>query len=205
VPSWYGMASVKWLRAITVLNGPFLGLEQSKAYRYKQSDDDPGTPVREKKVNSVMKPPGIPDLLSRYRFLSPGPTTIQGMAWSGSGPIVSVDVSIDDGVTWTAAHLAPAFPNYSAWTPWSVQLTIPEGTHFLRCRATDSAGNQQPLNPNDTWNYEGHGVNAVERLPLVVQQGVGMAGNTVPSTPQVDVPGAMLPPRPDEDDNNQVA
>jgi len=28
VPAWYGMASVKWLRAITVLNETFQGVEQ---------------------------------------------------------------------------------------------------------------------------------------------------------------------------------
>lgn len=34
VPSWYGMASVKWLRAITVLDAPFEGLQQQRGYRY---------------------------------------------------------------------------------------------------------------------------------------------------------------------------
>jgi hypothetical protein len=74
------MASVKWLRAITVLNEPFEGLEQGREYRYKQSEADPGVPVREKRVNSLMQPPGIPDLLSRARFLAPGTFTLQGMA-----------------------------------------------------------------------------------------------------------------------------
>src|SRR5689334_6559633 len=30
VPSWYGMASVKWLRAITVLDAPFEGVQQKQ-------------------------------------------------------------------------------------------------------------------------------------------------------------------------------
>jgi len=42
VPTWYGMASVKWLRAITVLNQPFRGIEQAKVYRYQKSATDPG-------------------------------------------------------------------------------------------------------------------------------------------------------------------
>lgn len=63
VPSWYGMASVKWLRAITVSDDAFQGVQVSEQYRYKTSASDPGTPVREKRVNSVMTPPGIPDLI----------------------------------------------------------------------------------------------------------------------------------------------
>jgi len=57
VPTWYGMASVKWLRAITVLNEPFKGIEQAKVYRYQKSATDPGVPVSVKRVHSVMKPP----------------------------------------------------------------------------------------------------------------------------------------------------
>ena len=35
VPSWYGMASVKWLRAITVLDEPFAGVQQKQVYTYE--------------------------------------------------------------------------------------------------------------------------------------------------------------------------
>jgi sulfane dehydrogenase subunit SoxC len=65
VPSWYGMASVKWLRAITVLSEPFEGMQQHEVYVFRQSSDDPGTPVRAKRVNSLIAPPGMPDMLSR--------------------------------------------------------------------------------------------------------------------------------------------
>ncbi|MGQ0713058.1 MAG: TonB-dependent receptor domain-containing protein [Gemmatimonadaceae bacterium] len=67
VPSWYGMASVKWLRAITVLNEPFRGVQQAKVYRYQQRKGERGEPVQHKRVHSVMMPPGIPDLISRHR------------------------------------------------------------------------------------------------------------------------------------------
>src|SRR4029077_8282470 len=45
VPGWYGMAHVKWLRAITVLGGDFAGYQQATAYHFRPSDDDHGVPV----------------------------------------------------------------------------------------------------------------------------------------------------------------
>ncbi len=124
VPSWYGMASVKWLRAITVIDEPFQGMEQFYEYRYKATPADPGLPVREKHVNSVMKPPGIPDLISRWRFIAPGTYTVTGKAWTGTGHITEVDFSFDDGVTWQPTQLHYPFPDSPyAWVTWSTQWT----------------------------------------------------------------------------------
>ena len=36
------------------------------------------------------------------------------------------------------------------------------GEHELSCRATDAAGNTQPLDP--PWNFQGHGNNSVQRF-----------------------------------------
>lgn len=118
VPSWYGMASVKWLRAITVLNKPFKGTQQAKVYRYQQRKGEPGEPVQKKRVHSVMVPPGIPDLISRHRFLAPGRHTLQGTAWSGSGRITRVEVSTDGGSRWTDAELVPISADQFAWIQW---------------------------------------------------------------------------------------
>ncbi|WP_345528976.1 molybdopterin-dependent oxidoreductase [Streptomyces showdoensis] len=45
VPGWYGMASVKWLRDVTLTATPFTGFQQAVAYRYRQGPDEPGAPV----------------------------------------------------------------------------------------------------------------------------------------------------------------
>src|SRR3954447_5633073 len=42
VPDWYGMASVKWLRAITAIAEPFEGVQQTLLYRYRRAEDEPG-------------------------------------------------------------------------------------------------------------------------------------------------------------------
>jgi sulfane dehydrogenase subunit SoxC len=41
------------------------------------------------------------------------------------------------------------------------------GEHELACRATDAAGNVQPLEP--PWNYQGMGNNVVQRVVVVVR------------------------------------
>lgn len=200
VPRWYGMASVKWLRAITVMNKPFRGVQQAKVYRYQQRKGEPGEPVREKRVHSVMMPPGIPDLLTRHRFVAPGRHTLQGMAWSGLGRITRVEVSTDGGTRWVDAQLVPVSSDPYAWIQWRTEweVSIP-GDYVLACRATDAAGNVQPLDPNARWNRQGMGVNGVQRLPVTVQVGIGSVGSRVPSTTRLVVPGAEVPPPPNVD------
>ena len=46
--------------------------------------------------------------------------------------------------------------------PWDAQ----PGPASLCTRATDSAGNQQPLVPE--WNFGGYGNNAVQRVSVIV-------------------------------------
>jgi sulfane dehydrogenase subunit SoxC len=41
------------------------------------------------------------------------------------------------------------------------------GSLELCCRATDAAGNTQPLTP--AWNLGGYAVNAVHRIPVTVR------------------------------------
>src|SRR5437867_2475475 len=42
VPGWYGMASVKWLDRITVLDRAFAGYQQDRSYRLRQLEDEEG-------------------------------------------------------------------------------------------------------------------------------------------------------------------
>jgi predicted pyridoxine 5'-phosphate oxidase superfamily flavin-nucleotide-binding protein len=70
------------------------------------------------------------------------------------------------------------------------------GEYVLASRATDAAGNRQPLDPNAVWNRQGMGGNGVQRLNVTVQEGVGVAGLTVPSTVRMVIPGAEVPPTP---------
>jgi DMSO/TMAO reductase YedYZ molybdopterin-dependent catalytic subunit len=160
VPTWYGMASVKWLKAITVIDHPFQGVEQKLVYRLSFSGADLGRPVQKKEVRAAMKPPGYPDLLTRYRFVQGGAVQLKGMAWSGYGPIRKVEVSTDDRRTWQRADLEKPVSPF-AWTPWHFTWHARPGAHILSCRATDVTGNVQPLRAR--WNVQGMAQNGVER------------------------------------------
>ena len=195
VPRWYGMASVKWLRAITVLNEPFKGVEQAKVYRYQQVKGESGEPVTLKRVISAMTPPGIPDAISRHRFIAPGTHTIQGAAWSGSGRVTRVEFSADGARTWRNAELVKVSDDPYAWTQWRARWEVSTpGEYVLASRATDEAGNVQPLDPQQRWNRQGMGVNGVQRIAVTVQRGIGGAGLNAPSRARVAVPGAEAPP-----------
>jgi sulfane dehydrogenase subunit SoxC len=165
VPGWYGMQNVKWLTRITVLEEPYTGFQNSVAYRMYDEDGEPGEPVTRMLPRSLMVPPGVPDFMTRTRHVEPGPTELTGRAWSGKGSIEGVEVSTDGGATFNAAVLDPALgPN--AWRGWSFTWVAAPGEYVLSSRATDTAGNTQPLDP--PWNLKGYANNAVERITVQV-------------------------------------
>jgi DMSO/TMAO reductase YedYZ molybdopterin-dependent catalytic subunit len=168
VPDWYGMTSVKWLREITVLDKPFEGVQQALLYRYKRSENDPGTPVTRKNPHALMVPPGIPEYLSRARHLRAGRTLVEGRAWSGFGPIERVEFSPDGGGTWEDTELGEQIGHH-AWRGWSYEWDAREpGEYELCVRATDAAGNRQPASNDEAWNLGGYGVNLAQCVPVSV-------------------------------------
>jgi sulfane dehydrogenase subunit SoxC len=165
VPGWYGMTHVKWLRSIMVVDEPFQGWQQGVAYRLRQSEDEQGEPVTRILPRSLLVPPGIPEFLSRARRLGAGRHRLEGRAWSGHGEITRVEVSTDGGASWDEATLGAA-PSAYAWHGWTYDWEASPGEYVLSPRATDSAGNVQPVEP--LWNYDGFCNNAVQRVPVVV-------------------------------------
>jgi sulfane dehydrogenase subunit SoxC len=168
VAGWYGMTSVKWLQRITVMAEPFRGYQQATAYRFRQEPDEEGTPVTRMEPRSLMVPPGIPDFLTRRRFLAPGPVRLGGRAWSGWGRIERVEVSVDGGASWRPAQLGEP-PGAAAWAPWWLDWDAPPGDHELCTRAHDATGRSQPDAP--PWNLGGYANNAVQRVPVTVTRG----------------------------------
>ena len=165
VPGWYGMQNVKWLTRITLVEKPFVGYQNSVAYRHYRSEDESGEPVTRMLPRSLMVPPGIPDFLTRERRLEPGPVELRGRAWSGWGAIERVELSTDGGATFADAELEPPL-GAAAWRGWRFLWHAGEGDHVLCSRATDAAGNTQPLDP--PWNLKGYANNAVEGVPVTV-------------------------------------
>lgn len=145
VPGWYGMTNVKWLRSITAVAEPFDGF-QMWAYRLRQREEDDGTPVT--------------------RTLDAGTVTLEGRAWSGWGSVTRVEVSVDGGTTWSDARLSEPVGTY-AWRRWRHPWDAQPGAHELVVRASDDAGNVQPM--EQPWNEHGFSNNLVQRIPVVVR------------------------------------
>jgi DMSO/TMAO reductase YedYZ molybdopterin-dependent catalytic subunit len=142
VPGHYGMASVKWLTHIRVLEGPFQGYWQTIEYSYWDEID--GIPVRyplsEVKLKSEIARPRILELIPKAQ-----PYTVRGAAWSGATDVVAVDVTTDGGRTWAPAKFVdPIRPH--AWRRWSYDWQTPTqpGPRTLMSRAKNAAGVSQP-------------------------------------------------------------
>lgn len=164
VPGWYGMTSVKWLRNIEVVDQPFTGFQQTAAYRYQRDAEDPGLPVSRIRVRALMIPPGIPDFQSRRRTVEAGAVVLRGRAWSGTSPVVGVEVGVD-GV-WRDAQLDRSVAEF-AWCSWSYTWDVGPGEYRLSCRATDADGNVQPA--EQFWNRQGMGNNLIQEFPVTVR------------------------------------
>ena len=166
VPGWYGMASVKWLSRIEVLDRPFDGFQQAVGYHYRKSADDPGVPVTTLRVRSLMVPPGIPDWYTRRRLVEAGRVELRGRAWAGAGvPVTRVEVAVDG--EWHDAQLAPAGMHRYAWRAWTCMWDAFQGEHLLQCRAHAADGSVQPMQPE--WNTAGMGNNATQSVQVTVR------------------------------------
>jgi DMSO/TMAO reductase YedYZ molybdopterin-dependent catalytic subunit len=153
VPHWYGVASVKWLKHIDVLTDSFVGEFDDGHYMYEWPDR-PREPVTVMRVRARITDP-VPGAT-----IPAGPYTVRGKAWSGTGPVTQVHLSLTGEGDWHAADLEPPKGPYQ-WQDWSFEWQAPSGRrHTLRARATDAAGNVQPEVP--PWNRLGYGNNAIE-------------------------------------------
>ena len=163
VPGWYAMASVKWIKKITVIDKEFKGPFQAVDYvYYPNKENDKGKfPVTTIHVNSTIRYP-----LNR-QLLPAGIYQINGFAWTGKGIITKVELSIDDGQTWDICQLTSKSEKYS-WVPWIYKWkALKKGEYTIKSKATDSEGNVQRSEP--FWNRKGYGYNAIDIIEVKVE------------------------------------
>lgn len=165
VPGWYGMAHVKWLTGIRLIDHTFEGFQNVVAYRLRQEADEPGVPVTRIEPRALLLPPGLPDFMTRDRVARPGVIPLQGRAWSGWGPISGVEVSTDGGASWTDARLEAAGHRW-AWQGFTMDWDARPGVHELCVRAHDATGRAQGAGPQ--WNRGGFANNGDQPLRVVV-------------------------------------
>src|ERR1700730_2091383 len=138
LPGYEGNMHVKWLRRIKGHEGPAKTKGETSKYTISLPDGKALQFVCPIEAKSVITHPS-PGLALK----GAGLYEISGLAWSGYGKIVKVDVSADGGRSWPPAALqervvAKALPRFRAAWRWN------GGPAILQSRATDESGYVQP-------------------------------------------------------------
>jgi len=160
-PGWFGMDSVKWLKSVVVAREPLPPEGDTyQEIRKMHSGEITRQPLPRLPVKSVITDPLAGAVIKR------GVGEIRGLAWSGTGKISSVEVSINKGDTWLAAELEPG--RDFEWWMWKATLEFTQqGAVELVARARDSEGSQQPME-RDPSRLDGYANNWYHRVRCVV-------------------------------------
>lgn len=191
VPGHVAARSVKWLSRITLSDEESTSQWQRRDYKcfgpnQVKVDWDAAPAIQEMPVQSAITavkvhPPS--DASPAAKAVSLG-----GYAYSGGGrAIVRVDVSLDDGATWSQAHLLPDCQGAEgqctghaswAWKRWRFNGVIPaeafkktadgeaSACTNIVVKATDESYNTQPESHAATWNLRGNLATAWHRVKM---------------------------------------
>jgi DMSO/TMAO reductase YedYZ molybdopterin-dependent catalytic subunit len=151
-PGWYGVANVKWLKRIELIDHRYAGRFMARDYvTFREHTDAAGNttwtfqnvgPYRLKSAPAKVTRK-VQGTTSRYRVI--------GVAWGG--PVARVEVSIDGG-PWRQAHVVDPDSRGGrskalAWNFWTYDWgQAPAGHHTVASRAIDTHGAIQPA-PDD--------------------------------------------------------
>ncbi len=166
-PGWMANSCIKWLTDITVRQDEAQGYYMQTAYRYSTRPVTPGEVIASSDFKSV-EVMIVKSLIAQPRegaSLAPGPVTVQGVAWTGEGRIVRVEVSFDEGRTWEPTRLVGEDLPY-AWRQWQYIWQAMSGTKTILCRAIDDRGVTQPK--TSPWNPGGFFWNGWDRVSVTV-------------------------------------
>lgn len=166
-PGWMADACVKWLTDLTLGETEAPGYYMQTAYRYPARPVQPGEQIKPADLRPVEA------MIVKSLITSPhdggtanGEIVVQGVAWTGEGRIVSVELSADEGRTWSKARLTGDDVPY-AWRTWEHAWRAPRpGSYGLLCRATDDRGHTQP--ERSPWNPSGFLWNGWDRITVDV-------------------------------------
>ena len=134
VGGWFGMAWVKWVTHITVVEEPFFGYWQARDYfRWERSLGEPRlVPLAEMEVKAQMAHP-----VQGAHLIAGQPYRIFGAAWSGEAAIRQVQVCTGDGKGWREGRLLETERSF-AWHLWECMWTPEQvGPYIPRCRAIE--------------------------------------------------------------------
>ena len=157
VPGYAGVRSAKWVGEIRVQDTPSEAFQQAKDYllfppdmRKETQDLSRGTTIDAMPLNAAICEPAA------GAALKAGKVAVKGYAIATDRAITRVDVSMNGGRQWSQATIEDHGNARWSWTLWHATLDVPAGEHELVVRAWDAAGQTQPAQPDDTWNFKGY-------------------------------------------------
>lgn len=177
VPWWYGMASVKWLKSITVIDHRFKGyFMRTYSNSIKEHDSEVSQPVTAIKPRALINPPGVPHFFTRVRYLEPGDHILNGKAWVGGSTskkqieITDIKISLDNALTWNSCTITGQRKSHWGWYSWEYHWKDAKlGNYVIIVRATDSENLTQPLeSQHDAWDYRSMGNNVAQKMVIHV-------------------------------------
>jgi len=170
VPGYFGTYWVKHLSEIEVVDTTFDGFFMAKGYRVPDNDCfcvAPGTaaaktlPISRLPVRSFITSVQHGDVLPLGKNVE-----LKGIAFDGGAGINKVEVSSDGGQRWREARLGQDLGRFS-FREWTLAITFSsKGATQLMVRASNSAGETQPLQAD--WNPGGYRRHVVETYHLTV-------------------------------------
>jgi sulfane dehydrogenase subunit SoxC len=138
LPGWEGNANVKWLRRLELMNQPAMSREETSKYTDLMPDGTARQFTFLMEPKSIITKPSGGDTLA-----GAGPCELTGIAWTGRGTIVRVEITTDGGATWSSARLeTPVLPR--AHTRFNYSWKWDGRAALVASRCTDDTGYTQP-------------------------------------------------------------
>ncbi|MRG47990.1 sulfite dehydrogenase [Chitinophaga sp. SYP-B3965] len=137
LPGWEGNTNVKWIRRIELSDQPFMTREETSKYTEEIKDGKIRQFSFDMDARSIITFPAYPVQLEK------GWVEIRGIAWTGRGKIITVEISTDAGKNWYPAKLQDpildkAHVAFRYLWQWDGRETE------IMSRATDETGYIQP-------------------------------------------------------------
>jgi len=139
VPGWEGNINIKWLHRMHVVDQPSMTRDETSHYTDLMPDGRAQIFTFVMEAKSIITRPGGGQRLA----YGPGSYEITGLAWSGRGKVQRVEVSTDNGQTWSDAELQMPILSKAA-TRFRLPWTWNGAAAALQSRCTDETGHVQP-------------------------------------------------------------
>ncbi|GEM_PF-72723 len=160
VPGYPGVAQVKWITNIDLIDKPYDGYFNTTLYTFITADGKNLGQLTTMPVKSIITS------LAPNAKVTKGAQTISGKAWTGAGGgITKVEVSADGGKTWKDAKITQQAGQWS-WYAFEYAWDAQPGAAMLTSRAMDAKGNVQPEIP--PYNKNGYQYNGWWIVPIEV-------------------------------------